>query len=137
MSGGGSEDVVDGNLTYRPFSEQGFIDDLRTCRALITGGGFSLLAEAVYLHKPILAVPLAGQAEQQLNARYVERLGYGRCVHSLSSEIIADFLTELPRYQEAISAYEQDGNNMVLATLSQELDSLIAERASKRGTKDA
>ena len=133
MGGGVQEDVVDENLTYRPFSEQGFIDDLRTCRGLITGGGFSLLAEAVYLHKPILAVPLAGQAEQQLNARYVERLGYGHCVHELTAEALADFLRDIPKYQESISAYEQDGNTVVLETLHQELERLVTEsRRSKR-----
>jgi uncharacterized protein (TIGR00661 family) len=122
------------NLTYRPFSEQGFIDDLRTCRGLITGGGFSLLAEAVYLHKPILAVPLAGQAEQQLNAQYVERLGYGHCVHELTGDALADFLRDIPTYQESISSYEQDGNTVVLETLRQELETLVSvSKRSKRG----
>ena len=37
------------------------------------------MGEAVYLHKPMLAVPLARQFEQVLNARYLEHEGYGRC----------------------------------------------------------
>ena len=65
---------------YRPFSETTFIDDLATCRAVIAGGGFTLMGEAVYLHKPMLAVPLAGQFEQILNGRYLEREGYGMTV---------------------------------------------------------
>ena len=32
-----------------------------SARGVITGGGFSLLSEAVYLHKPVLSVPLDGQ----------------------------------------------------------------------------
>ena len=68
---------VEGNLRYRPFSEAGFIDDLRTARGVIAGGGFTLMGEAVYLHKPMLAVPLGGQFEQVLNARYLEAEGYG------------------------------------------------------------
>lgn len=132
MEGRITEDRVDENLTYRPFSGPGFIDDLRTCRGLVTGGGFSLLGEAVYLQKPMLAIPLQGQAEQQLNARYVERLGFGRCVHALTAEVLDDFLTELPRYQEAISAYEQDGNTVVLTELEAELEAATAGRRSKR-----
>jgi uncharacterized protein (TIGR00661 family) len=131
MAGGVEEDVVDESLTYRPFSGQGFIDDLRTCRGLITGGGFSLLGEAVYLHKPILSIPLAGQAEQQVNARYVERLGYGRCVDELTDDVLRDFLAELPRYQETISTYRQDGNTIVLAELEGALESAAAKRRSK------
>ncbi len=62
-------DVVDENLTYRPFSEDGFIADLASARGVIAGGGFTLMGEAVYLHKPMLAVPLERQFEQVLNAR--------------------------------------------------------------------
>lgn len=57
------EEVVEGNLRYQPFSEGKFIDDLASCRAVIAGGGFTLMGEAVYLHKPLLAVPLARQFE--------------------------------------------------------------------------
>ena len=44
---------------YRPFSEAGFIEDLRTAR-VIAGGNFTLLSEAVYLGKPTLA-PAVGR----------------------------------------------------------------------------
>ena len=37
------EEQVEGNLRYRPFSEAGFIDDLATARAVIAGGGFTLM----------------------------------------------------------------------------------------------
>ena len=55
-----TEDQVEGRLTYRPFSEAGFIADLSSARAVIAGGGFTLLGEAVYLQKPILSVPVRG-----------------------------------------------------------------------------
>ena len=38
----------EGNVTLRTFSERGFVDDLRTARAVVAGGGFSLLSEAVH-----------------------------------------------------------------------------------------
>src|SRR5262249_60762911 len=31
----------EGNLVYKPFSEQGFIDDLPTARAVVASGGFT------------------------------------------------------------------------------------------------
>jgi uncharacterized protein (TIGR00661 family) len=74
---GFNRDEKDGNLTMRPFSEDGFISDLASARAVIAGGGYSLMGEAVYLHKPMLSVPLSGQFEQILNARYLGHLGYG------------------------------------------------------------
>ena len=71
MRGGPAEDTVEGNIEFRPRSNEGFIEDLRTARAIVTGGGFSLLSEAVYLGKPALSVPLSGQFEQLMNARYL------------------------------------------------------------------
>ena len=72
-------DETDGNLEFRPRSNEGFVEDLRTARGVVAGGGFSLLSEAVYLGKPMLAIPLRGQFEQLMNARYLEREGYGIC----------------------------------------------------------
>ncbi|MCL4259129.1 MAG: hypothetical protein KJZ52_00755, partial [Anaerolineales bacterium] len=66
MRGGPREDSVDGNLEFKPRSEEGFVEDLRTARGVVAGGGFSLMSEAVYLGKPMLAMPLLGQFEQTM-----------------------------------------------------------------------
>ena len=71
--------VREGNLVYMPFSEQGLVEDLRTARGVVASGGFTLMSEAVYLHRPVLAEPVGKQFEQILNARYLESLGYGMC----------------------------------------------------------
>ena len=39
-------------LRYRPFSEPAFIEDLRTARAVVSGGSFTLMSEAVHLGPP-------------------------------------------------------------------------------------
>src|SRR5256886_11731342 len=51
-------------IFYKPFSEPAFIEDLRTARGVIANGGFTLMGESVYLHKPLLAEPVAKQFEQ-------------------------------------------------------------------------
>ncbi len=61
----------------------------RTCepaRGVVAGGGFSLLSEAVYLGKPVLAIPLRGQFEQLMNARYLQREGFGLCAERVDDE---------------------------------------------------
>ena len=61
MEGRITEDRVDENLTYRPFSGPGFIDDLRTCRGLVTRRRASACsARPSTCSKPILTIPLAG-----------------------------------------------------------------------------
>jgi uncharacterized protein (TIGR00661 family) len=124
------EPVVDGNLTFKPFSEKGFIDDLRTARAVVAGGGFTLMSEAVYLHKPLLTVPVVGQFEQEINALYLEKLGYGMYAKALDRSVLDEFLTRVPKCAEALKAYHQDGNEKMIAALDQQL-----ERAFERKGK--
>ncbi len=117
-----TEDVVAGKLTYRPFSEAGFIDDLRTARAVIAGGGFTLLSEAVYLHKPILSIPIVGQFEQELNALYLEEAGYGGYAPCASATAISSFLERIPDHEQALAGYEQDGNASTMSALYRQLE---------------
>jgi uncharacterized protein (TIGR00661 family) len=121
-------DVVEGNLLYRPFSEQGFVDDLRTSCGVVAGGGFTLLSEAVYLRKPVLSIPIRGQFEQVLNALYLERLGYGRHADAPTAEAIERFLERIPACEEALRAYEQDGNDVALRVIGERLQEASAAR---------
>jgi uncharacterized protein (TIGR00661 family) len=116
------EDVREDNLLYRPFSEQGFIDDLRTCRGVVASGGFTLMGEAVYLHKPMLAEPVAKQFEQILNARYLEKEGYGLCADPITEARLNEFLARLPAFEESLSRYTQDGNRDLLSKLEGVMD---------------
>jgi uncharacterized protein (TIGR00661 family) len=116
-----TEDVVEGNLTYRPFSEEKFIDDLRTARAVVAGGGFTLMSEAVYLRKPILSVPVRGQFEQELNALYLQQLSYGEYQRSLTVEALQEFLERVPDHARALQGYEQNGNQRVVDALDEQL----------------
>jgi uncharacterized protein (TIGR00661 family) len=119
MRGGPTEAVTDGNLELRPRSNEGFIEALRTARGVVAGGGFSLLSEAVYLGKPILSVPLRGQFEQMMNARYTERLGYGVCAPAPTPEIVGDFIDRIPEFEKALAGYEQSGNSIALRAIEE------------------
>ena len=121
-------EVVEGDLRFRPFSDAGFIEDLATCRGVVASGGFTLMSEAVYLGKPLLSVPIAGQFEQLMNARWLQRLGYGMCAEQLEEAPLAAFLERLPACEEKLAAYEQDGNEITFAAL----DELLARAAAGR-----
>ncbi|HEX6863064.1 MAG TPA: glycosyltransferase family protein [Thermoanaerobaculia bacterium] len=124
MRRGISEEQVEGNLRYRPFDEAGFIADLASARAVICGGGFTVLGEAVYLRKPTLSVPVRGQFEQVLNARWLERLGYGRYAESLQDPtVVHRFLEAIPGCEEKLASYRQDGNER----LYEVVDRLVSE----------
>ena len=86
----------EGNVRLCAFSETGFVEDLRTARAVVAGGGFSLMSEAVHLRVPMYSVPIDGQYEQELNARWLAMLGYGAWSRVFERDSLAEFLEQAP-----------------------------------------
>jgi uncharacterized protein (TIGR00661 family) len=132
MRGGPEETVVEGNLEFRPRSNEGFLEDLRSARGVVAGGGFSLLSEAVYLGKPVLSVPLQGQFEQLMNARYLQREGYGMCATEVTPAVLSEFLGRLEDFEKALAGYEQVGNTVALRTIE---DCAVAAGSEDRRTR--
>ncbi len=111
----------EGNLRFMPFSDEGFVDDLRSARGVVANGGFTLLGEAVYLHRPVLSVPVRRQFEQVLNARYLQALGYGVEAQEVTPEVLGAFLEKAPDLRRNLSGYSQDGNEALFRHLRQQL----------------
>jgi uncharacterized protein (TIGR00661 family) len=65
--------IVEGNITFIPISNKAFNKSLINCSGVITGAGFETPAEALYLGKKLLCVPIKGQYEQLCNAAALER----------------------------------------------------------------
>lgn len=131
-----SAPVVEGNLVHCPFDEANFIEDLRTSRAVVATGGATLMGEAIYLGKPMLATPIAGQFEQNMNSFYLEHLGYGRNAPVIEENTVTRFLQEGARFEDALATYERVGNSDLLRALDRELASVevLEEMAEGRQT---
>ncbi|MFN8113422.1 MAG: glycosyltransferase family protein [Solirubrobacterales bacterium] len=128
MRGGPAEGTTDGNLEFKPRSNEGFVEDLRTARGVVAGGGFSLMSEAVYLGKPMLAMPLFGQFEQAMNSRYLEREGYGVAATELTESVLDRFLGGLDGFRDRLAGYEQDGNDATLQTIEERIEVAAASK---------
>ena len=114
----------EGNVTLCAFDEHRFIDDPRTAAAVIAGGGFSLMCEAVHLHVPMLSCPIDGQYEQELNARYLQELGYGRFAKELDEEIIGNFLCGLDGMRGKLQGYAPTDNTVIQGCLDELLEDI-------------
>lgn len=123
---GSGREGVEGNLELRPFSAQGFVDDLRTARAVLAGGGFSLMSAAVHLGVPYFAVPLGQQYEQALNARYLCWLGYGDCAPAPERERLLRFLVSAEDCARALNRYPRQDNTLALACVDDVLRRIAA-----------
>lgn len=85
----------EGNIHIRPFSREGFQQDLHSCEGVICSAGFELPSEAIHLGKKLLVLPLAGQMEQKSNALALTHLGYGTSTQELSEETIGRWLPQI------------------------------------------
>ena len=90
-------------MQLKEFSREGFLYDLAGCKGIIANSGYSLISEALFLHKPYLAVPIAKQFEQIINAIYIEKLGYGLHAEEFSKKQVIDFLGQLKKYEEKLA----------------------------------
>ncbi|WBL20749.1 glycosyltransferase family protein [Zunongwangia sp. HRR-M8] len=63
------------NINIKPVNNKDFIESIRSCRGVICGAGFETPAEALFLKKKLLVVPMKGQLEQQCNAAMLKTMG--------------------------------------------------------------
>jgi len=115
----------EGNILYKKPSQDGFLSDLISAKAIIANAGFSLVTEALHLGKPYLAVPVEHQFEQIFNAYWLDKSGYGAFWPELSKERVESFLFNLPHFRKKLASYPRQGNDALLG----KLDELIAQYA--------
>lgn len=56
------------NVFIRPIENDAFIKSFLSCTGILCGAGFETPAEALFLQKKLLVIPMKGQYEQQCNA---------------------------------------------------------------------
>jgi uncharacterized protein (TIGR00661 family) len=103
---GFDQDRKDKNVTLKSFSQEDFLTDLATCKAVITNGGFSLITEAILFHKPILSNPLEQHYEQSVNAKHVEALTYGMYTKHINADTLQSFVDNIEHYKAHFSSHD-------------------------------
>jgi uncharacterized protein (TIGR00661 family) len=107
----------EGNLIFRPKSEEEFLELLEGASYVICGGGHTLMTEALFLGKAVLSLPLKAFVEQRFNAFYIERLGYGMQadMFRLRPELLAEFEARLDEFARNAGRGNFCGNELVFS----------------------
>jgi uncharacterized protein (TIGR00661 family) len=66
-----------GNVAVKPINNEAFMKSFASARGVICGAGFETPAEALFLGKRLLVVPIGKQYEQYCNAAALAKLGEG------------------------------------------------------------
>ena len=64
-----------GNLWIRPIQNELFLKSMASAKAVLCGAGFETPAEAMFLKKKLLVIPMKNQYEQQCNAAALSEMG--------------------------------------------------------------
>jgi uncharacterized protein (TIGR00661 family) len=81
------------NVTLIPVNKLAFNKSLINCYGIITNAGFETPAEAMYLNKKLMVIPIKGQYEQSCNAAALHDLGI-----TVLKEINESFVLEFCRW---------------------------------------
>lgn len=119
-----NEEIIDENIIFCPFSENKFVKDLSSAKAVIGSAGFTLTSEAIHLGKPYLATPVKGQFEQIINARYIDYLGYGIEDENIDEYTIKAFLKDLNIFKRNLMSYQRKDNYEFFEKLQEKINSL-------------
>jgi uncharacterized protein (TIGR00661 family) len=116
-----------GNLVFKAPSTDGFLRDLANCKGVMATAGFTLITESLHLKKPYLALPMAGQFEQAINAIFLEKLNCGINLQQVDPAGIGNFLYRLPELEEALAGQPSFDNGPLL----EKIDALLAKEGEE------
>jgi uncharacterized protein (TIGR00661 family) len=86
------------NLSFHKVNDQGFLEAMAACKGLLCTAGFESVCEAMYLGKPVLMVPVAGQYEQACNALDGEQSGAGKKADFFDFSLLTTLQLPDPNY---------------------------------------
>lgn len=111
------------NVVFKQPSLNGFLEDLASCRAVISTAGFTLTSEALFLGKPLLVAPNDGIFEQTINAIFLEREGLGRTVigRPITVRDVTAFLDQHTIYEGRLQNRNNSGNEHAVACIEKVL----------------
>ena len=101
-----------GNITFRPVSSIEFSESMINCQAIICGAGFETPAEALYLGKKMMVMPIKGQYEQRCNAAALEQLGV-KCFYQLDDKFSKTFEDWMNNHQAIALQYEYSTGEII------------------------
>lgn len=104
-----------GRVKVWPVNAERFLTSMEGALGVITAGGFETSAEALFLGKKLLVIPMHGQYEQACNAEALRRMGVATldAVESDFSERVESWLTN----DEVIKVDYPDETEMIVADI--------------------
>ncbi|MFD0989741.1 glycosyltransferase family protein [Mariniflexile jejuense] len=82
---------VIGNISLHSITNEAFVKSMATSKGILCGGGFETPAEALFMGKKLMVIPMKGQYEQQCNAAALKEMGVP-VIKALKKKYIKDII---------------------------------------------
>lgn len=90
------------NIIIQPVNNERFIKSMASSTGILCGAGFETPAEALFMNKKVLVIPMKNQYEQHLNAAALKSMGVP-VIKSLKS-----------KHEDTIAAWLKDNNRVIV-----------------------
>lgn len=108
------------NLQVHPLSAHKFADYLGRCHAYLGTAGFDAIAEAAFLKKGMLLVPIKNHIEQRCNAFQAAREGLGVCASEFNlSLLLSKDASAASSAHDRFRAWVQDNDDKIVRLLEE------------------
>jgi uncharacterized protein (TIGR00661 family) len=104
------------NIRVQKINNKEFVDSMAKSTGVLCGAGFETPAEALFMNKKLLVIPMKGQYEQQCNAAFLASLGVP-VVSSLSKVNRPEINAWLHSDNKVLVDYPDNTNEVVCKVL--------------------
>ena len=114
------------NIWIRPIENEAFLQSMAASKAVLCGAGFETPAEAIFMGKKLLVIPMKNQYEQQCNAAALAEMGI-RTLKSLKKKYVLEIKTWL-EHSRALQIDFPDETESIVEKILQSAQSLITSQ---------
>jgi len=119
------------NLKFKEFNETTFLEDLRKAKFVIVNGGFTVISEALFLKKPIFAIPIENQLEQEFNGFSLRDRGFGDYSSKITQQNLEKFNHLLPFYRKNLAKQKKWNHKKIFDVLEKIIPKLKRNKKPK------
>ena len=129
FASGAKKRKVNNSVTVFPVEQTSFVKSMASAHAVICGAGFETPAEALFLKKKLMVIPMKNQYEQQCNAAALGKIGV-KVLQRLDMESI-DKINDWLATHPAIHVNYPNQNQQIFEQLFEKFESQSASTRKK------
>ncbi|WP_207492600.1 glycosyltransferase family protein [Aridibaculum aurantiacum] len=122
--------VEDGNVIIKPIENGSFLQSMASSEGVLCGAGFETPAEALYLQKKLMVIPMKNQYEQQCNAAALEKMGVP-VIKSLKDKHLPAIMDWIENGSVVLVNYADNTKEILNIILQKHANDAVAKKLGK------